>query len=179
MEKDQVIIDRLKAGDSGVIDEIVDKYKNPLFAFIIRMVNNYDLAEDIFQETWIRVIRHIHTFRGDAKFSTWLFQIAGNLCRDMIRKNKRRSYVPLDEAKEILRTPSDSIEDSSRMEFVREIVAGLPVKMREVIVLRYYHDFSIKEISEILRCSEGTVKSRTFRAIEIIRKKRKVLFNKI
>ncbi|MCK4966057.1 sigma-70 family RNA polymerase sigma factor [bacterium] len=176
LKKDHVIIDRLKAGDAAVIDDIVERYKDPLFAFIVRMVNSYDIAEEIFQETWVRVIRHISSFRGEAKFSTWLFQIARNVYRDALRKNKGWSYISIEETDELTCELVADSADSIEMEEVRNIVAGLPLKMKEVIVLRYYHDLNIREISDVLGCSEGTVKSRTFRALGIIRRKREILY---
>lgn len=172
---EHAFIERLKAGDPGVIDDIVEQYKDPLFAFIVRIVNNYDAAEDIFQETWIRVIRHINSFRGDAKFSTWLFQIARNVYRDAMRKKKDLCFISIEEAEELTCDPEVDAVNIIEMEYVRNIVAGLPIKMKEVIVLRYYHDLNINEISGILGCSAGTVKSRIFRASGIIRKKRKLL----
>ena len=138
------------------------------------MVNNYDVAEDIFQETWIRVIRHINSFRGDAKFSTWLFQIARNVYRDSMRKKRGLFYISIEETEELTSESTVDITNIDEMEYVRKIVAGLPVKMKEVIVLRYYHDLKIKEISEVLDCSPGTVKSRIFNALKVIRKKRRL-----
>lgn len=140
------------------------------------MVNNYDVAEDIFQETWIRVIRHISSFRGDAKFSTWLFQIARNVYRDSMRKKRGLFYISIEETEELTSESTVDITNINEMEYVRKIVVGLPVKMKEVIVLRYYHDLKIKEISEVLGCSPGTVKSRIFNALKIIRKKRRLLY---
>ena len=166
------LIGRLKEGDSDAIGEIVEKYKGPLFAFIMRMITDHAAAEDIFQETWLRVIRYVRNFRGDAKFSTWLFQIALNLCRDAERKKKRWSHVPIEDYANSLSSEPDI--DPIRIlkaQQVQKIVAGLPVKMREVIVLRYYHDLSDQEISGIVGCPVGTVKSRFYRASEIIRKK--------
>lgn len=140
------------------------------------MVNNYDVAEDIFQETWIRVIRHISSFRGDAKFSTWLFQIARNVYRDSMREKRGLFYISIEETEELTSESTVDITNINEMEYVRKIVAGLSVKMKEVIVLRYYHDLKIKEISEVLGCSPGTVKSRIFNALKIIRKKRRLLY---
>ena len=147
-----------------------------LIAFIVRMINNYDAAEDIFQETWIRVIKHINSFRGDAKFSTWLFQIARNLYKDTMRKKRGLHYISIEETEELTYKHSADVTNINEMEQVKEIVTGLPVKMKEVIVLRYYHDLNINEISEVLGCPEGTVKSRIFRARDIIRKKRRLLY---
>lgn len=95
------LIARLKADDANAINEVVEHYKRQLFAFILRMVNNHESAEDIFQETWMRVVRSVRYFRGESKFSTWLFQIAANLCRDRIRKSKKRIMVPLEEAESV------------------------------------------------------------------------------
>ncbi len=81
-----MLVERLRSGDPGAIDEIVERYKHPVYAFIIRMIGNRDTADDLFQETWLRVVRSAGSFRGDAKISTWLFQIALNQCRDHIRR---------------------------------------------------------------------------------------------
>lgn len=174
-KQEHAFVERLKAGDPGIIDDVVEQYKEPLFAFIVRIVNNYDAAEDIFQETWLRVIKHISSFRGDSKFSTWLFQIARNVYRDAMRKKKDLCFISIDEVVELTCEPGVDAVNIIEMEHVRNIVAGLPIKMKEVIVLRYYHDLNINEISGILGCSAGTVKSRIFRASGIIRKKRKLL----
>jgi len=178
--KEQELISRLREGDSEAINEIVEQYKGPLFAFILRMVNNHDDAEDLFQETWLRVVRSIRNFRGDSKLFTWLISIALNLCRDTERKRKRWFHVSIDEYEESLshETGIDPIR-ILRAQQVRKIVAGLPVKMREVIVLRYYHDLSDREISEIINCPVGTVKSRFYRASKIIRRKWKRLNREI
>ena len=170
--QEHTLIERLKAGDHGAIDEIVEMYKGPLFAFIVRMVNDNTTAEDIFQETWIKVIKHAGKFRGDAKFSTWLFQIALNLCRDAMRKEKRWSHVPIEDYEDSLYCePKTDPYRIMKAQRVRKIVAGLPVKMKEAVVLRYFHDLNEYEISEVIGCPVGTVKSRLYRAAEIIRKK--------
>ena len=139
------------------------------------MVNNYATAEDIFQETWIKVIRHIGSFRGDAKFSTWLFQIARNVYRDSLRRKKGFFLIPLDETDDLISEPAMDAGAIGEREYVQKIVSGLPVKMREAIVLRYYHDLDIKEISEVLGCSLGTVKSRLYYALKAIRKNKELL----
>lgn len=169
------IISRLQAGDSSVIDEVVDQYKNQLFGFIVRMVNDYDIAEDVFQETWIKVIRNIHSFRGDAKFSTWLFQIARNVYRDALRKRRGIHYLSLDDIDELISESEATLIKNDEIEQAQMIITALPGKMKETVVLRYYHDLSIKEIADVLGCSEGTVKSRLFRGIRLIREKRKLL----
>lgn len=170
--KEQDLINRVKEGDPKAIDDIVETYKDPLFAFILRMSGNHSTAEDIFQETWLRVVRYIRDFRGDSKFSTWLFQIALNLYRDAERKKKKMLYEPIEDHMKTLSCDPDI--DPIRIikaQKVRKIVNELPSKMREVIILRYFHELSDHEIADIVGCPEGTVKSRCFRASEILRKK--------
>ncbi len=167
---EHALIRRLQEGDPTAIDELVDEYKAPLFAFIMRLVNNHDMAEDLFQETWIKVIRSVRRFRGDAKLSTWLFQVALNHCRDEMRK-KRYVHVPLEEVEELA---GDSTPDLDRLHLAKEIqkiVEGLPIKMREVVVLKYFHDLKDEEIACVAGIPAGTVKSRLHRASEIIREK--------
>ena len=168
---EHILIERLQQGDPGAIDELVDRYKNQVFAFIVRMVNDYTAAEDIFQETWIKVIRSINKFRGESKLSTWLFQIALNQSRDAMRKKSRHVHVPLDEIENLAGKPHIDVEQMASADQVRKIIAELPGKMREVIVLKYYHDLSDLEIANVTGCPEGTVKSRLHRASKILRKK--------
>lgn len=168
---DQILIKRLKEGDPGAFDELVDQYKNQLFAFIIRIVTDHAAAEDIFQETWIKVIRSVGRFRGDSKLSTWLFQIALNQCRDAMRKKGRHIHVSLEAAEEIAGKPTMDVEKMATSDQVRKMVGELPDKMREAVVLKYYHDLNDLEISEVIGCPEGTVKSRLHRAAKILRKK--------
>jgi len=170
------LVERLKQGEPRAIDEVVRRYQNPLYSFILRMVENRATADDIFQETWVRVIRHIGSFRGDARFSTWLFQIALNQCRNELRKRSRRNFVDIDDVSESLATDPDV--DGERMLLaaqVQKFLASLPVKMREVLVLRYYHDKSEQEIAAVIGKPAGTVKSRLHRATNLLREKMEAL----
>ncbi|MBN1293298.1 MAG: sigma-70 family RNA polymerase sigma factor, partial [Candidatus Latescibacteria bacterium] len=169
--EERILIERLQQGDPGAIDELIDRYKNQVFAFIVRMVGDYTAAEDIFQETWIKVIRSINRFRGESKLSTWLFQIALNQARDVMRKKGRHVYVPLDEIENLAGKPDIDVEQMASADQVRKMVAELPDKMREVIILKYFHDLSDIEIANVTGCPEGTVKSRLHRASKILRKK--------
>ena len=168
------LIARLKSGDTDAVGEVVELYKRQLFTFILRMVNNHESAEDIFQETWLRVVRSVKYFRGESKFSTWLFQIAANLCRDSIRKSNKRVMVPLEEAESVACEPGVDPVRIIEAEKVREAVNELPFKMREVIVLRYFHDMTDNEISRIVGCPLGTVKTRFHRAIKLLSAKWKI-----
>ncbi len=170
-EKNEAPIDLVRSGDPEAIDALVERYKRPLFAFILRYVDDYATAEDTFQETWLRVIRSLHTFRGDAKFSTWLFQIALNICRDGIRKKSGRVFVPMEEIEEPSCNPDIDPERLMRSHAVRQMIRELPPKMKEAILLRYYHNMDDTEIAAVTGCPVGTVKTRCHRAIKILSKK--------
>ena len=167
---EKALIKRLQEGDPKAVDDLVDEYKQPVFAFILRMVNNYDTAEDLFQETWIKVIRNVKRFRGDSKLSTWLFQVALNQVRDTMRK-KRYIHVPLDEVENLAGSDMPDLDSIHRAHEIKKILAELPEKMRVIMVLKYYHDLMDEEIAEVTGIPAGTVKSRLHRASKIIRKK--------
>jgi len=171
IEDETALVDRLQSGDPEAIDEVVDVFSKPLYAFILRLVGDSVTAEDIFQETWIRVIRHIGGFRRQAKFSTWLFQIALNQSRSSMRRSSSREYVALEDAPELSQDPDVDAESILRAEKVRKIVDSLPPKMREVVVLRFYNEKSEQEIAEIIDCPLGTVKSRLHRAMIFLKEK--------
>jgi RNA polymerase sigma-70 factor (ECF subfamily) len=171
IQDESLLVERLKQGDPDAVNEVVDRYQKQLYCFILRLVGDQTTAEDIFQDTWLRVIRSIGYFRGEARFSTWLFQIALNLCRNLARQKSRRSFVPIEEAADLSEDPEVDAVKILQAQKVRKLVTSLPVKMREMIVLRYYHDFSDIEIAEITGHPVGTVKSRLHRATLILRNK--------
>ena len=168
---ESALILELKQGNPEAVNKIVDRYSKPLFAFIMRMVDDQATAEDIFQDTWVRVVRNIGSFRGDSKFSTWLFQIALNLCRNLMRSRARRSFVGIEEVSDLSEDPEVDGMKILQAQKVRMLVASLPSKMREVIVLRYYHEKTDVEIAEVTGLPPGTVKSRLHRATELLRSK--------
>lgn len=168
---DRILVERLRSGDPGAIDEIVERYKRPVYAFIIRMIGNRDTADDLFQETWLRVVRSAGSFRGDAKISTWLFQIALNQCRDHIRKTGKVQLTSLEDAEQLTFDPGIDPLKMLEADRVRAMIRELPQKMREVIVLRMYHDLDDREIAAAIGCPVGTVKTRYHRALKLLEKK--------
>ena len=170
-EEESALILELKQNNPEVVDQVVERFSKPLFAFIMRMIDDQATAEDIFQDTWIRVIRNIGSFRGDCRFSTWLFQIALNLCRNQMRRKARRRFVGIEEASNLADDPEVDGMKILQAQKVRRLVASLPPKMREVIVLRYYHNKTDVEIAEVTGLPPGTVKSRIHRATELLRSK--------
>jgi RNA polymerase sigma-70 factor (ECF subfamily) len=160
---------RVQAGDAQALATLIDRYRGPLYAFLWRRAG--DAADDLFQESWIRVSRARDRFDRSRRFSTWLFQIANNLCRDRWRRldARRRALDAFGaEARAAGRdaaappAPPEGSELSGRL-------AALPDRLREVIVLRYYHDLGEAEIAELLEIPRGTVKSRLHAALRAAR----------
>lgn len=176
MEKHQAedceIVCRLCNGDMSAVGDAIEKHGGYLYSFIFRMTGNPQDTEDIFQETWIKVMKSIKGFRGDSKLTTWILQIALNIFRDSSRKRKTNSTISLDDVADYLVWDGGIDENQiSRVQKVKEIIDSLPEKMRVVMILKYYHDLNDEEIGKIAGCPQGTVKSRIFRASKMLKEK--------
>lgn len=150
----------LAAGDEGALRELVRRYEGPVYGFLSRHTGGRDV-DDLYQETWIRVVRSAARFDPGKRFSTWLFQIAVNLCRDRARRATPEP-TGLDG---IELTARDSAEATDAALDARRLLRSLPEAHRSVLVLRYYHGFSEDEVAEMLDCPRGTIKSRLHYAI--------------
>jgi RNA polymerase sigma factor (sigma-70 family) len=159
MATDEALVARLAQGDEAALRELLQRYERPLSSFLYRHTGGRDV-EDLYQETWWRVVRYSGRFDATRRFSTWLFQIAINLCRDWHRRGGRETQPVADDvAAPDTRPRSEAAVDAALL------LAGLPEPQREVIVLRYYHDCSEEQAAEILGCPKGTVKSRLHHAL--------------
>jgi RNA polymerase sigma-70 factor (ECF subfamily) len=155
---------QVQAGNESALGTLVERWRSPLFGFLQRRTGPSD-ADDLFQETWLRVVRARRRFDPRRRFSTWLFQIANNLCRDRFRRSAvalrgRVAYAELPAA------PASSPD--VRLDLQRRLGA-LPDRLREVLVLRYYRDLGEREIAELLEIPAGTVKSRLHAAVRALR----------
>jgi RNA polymerase sigma-70 factor, ECF subfamily len=159
MERDEELAGRIAAGDEAALAELLRRYERPLSHFLFRQTGGRDV-EDLYQETWLRIVRSAARFDRTKRFSTWLFQIAVNLCRDWHRRNVA---MPAIEAADAV-SSSEVRRVEAGMDAAR-LLAFLPEPQREVLILRYYHDLPESEIAEILGCPKGTVKSRMHNAV--------------
>ena len=180
---------RFQAGDSVAMEELFARFQKPLFNFFYRMVGRREIAEDLVQETFLKLCRFGGSFRGsEAKFTTWLYSVAGNQCRDHMRYSVRRPETPLASVDENhfdnrADMPPDTggspvEEHLIRMEIraaLESAIGTLPEKERAAIVLREYHDLEYKEIAEVLSCPIGSVKVLIFRARRRLRERLKDL----
>lgn len=170
---DEDLIERFQQGDVYAYDLIVKRYKEPLLNFVYRFIGNIEEAEDIVQETFLRVYRKKHAYRRIAKFSTWIYTIAGNLSRTEIRRRRRRKLFSVSdmgfdekdyEISDEEFSPEDNAEGVLQGELIQKEIENLSPKFREVILLRDVQELSYEEISQIIKVPIGTVKSRVNRA---------------
>ncbi len=170
---DEELMAQFQAGNENAYLEIVERFKERLFVFIYRFVGDKDLAEDLVQDTLVKVYTHRHAYREIARFSTWIYTIAGNLARTELRKRKRRatfsmSALGLKERDYELPSedyaPSKVLEGTQTEKYIRMALARLPLHFRTVIILRDVQELSYEEISKIMKIPLGTVKSRVNRA---------------
>jgi RNA polymerase sigma-70 factor (ECF subfamily) len=184
---DEELIARFQNGDVYAFEQIVHRYKNPLINFVYHFLGDRIDAEDVVQETFLRVFRNKHLYRNIAKFSTWIYTISGNLAKTELRRRRRRKLLSLSqmgyEDKEYeLPDPFASTDRivNTRMneKEIHDEINVLPVKFKEVVVLRDIQEFSYEEISKILKIPIGTVKSRVNRGRLRLQKKLQHLLNK-
>jgi len=169
-KNDEALALRAMQGDPDAISALVDRYSAPLYRFIQRarpLCNDWD---DLLQETWISVWTHLPRFDPQRRFSTWLFQIALNHCRDHARRDRVRNRFRAEAGRLPAPAPETSPEEKTETRRVLEAMEDLPALNKEVLLLRYYQGFSEKETAEILDCPPGTVKSRLHKATRRIRR---------
>ncbi|MHC5060360.1 MAG: RNA polymerase sigma factor [Planctomycetota bacterium] len=189
-ETDSELLVRYMAGDEDAFEEIVDRYKNPLYAFLRRFLNRQELVEDVFQETFLQLYASKESFDTNRPLRPWLFTIAANKAKDALRKMQRQSAmelgvvadagdVSIDDVVNLITsdktTPDDKVSDSETAQRVREIIADMPEKLRGILILAYFEQFSYKQMAEILSIPIGTVKSRLHTAVVYFTKKYKAM----
>lgn len=179
---DKELLNNVISGDLDYFDAIVDRYKNRLINFVYRFVKDYDVAEDIVQETFLRVFRKRRDYKAIANFSTWIFTIAGNLAKSELRRRKRWRFLSIDASNEGDRSfelPGKEIDPDRHTaiqlfdEAIQAAIDELPDKYREALILRDVEGMSYQQIAEITKVPIGTVKSRVNRARLRLRKKLK------
>ncbi len=170
---DEELIKRFQENDLTAYDAIVLRYKDQLLNFVYRFLGNVEEAEDIVQETFLRLYRNRHAYRQIAKFSTWIYTIAGNLAKTELRKRKRRKSVSIsdmgfeDKEYELEDEMADTEQQANSAlteRIIQKAIDELSPRFREVIILRDIQELSYEEIGSILHIPLGTVKSRVNRA---------------
>jgi len=169
---DEDLIERFQNGDVYAFDLIVKRYKNQLLNFVYRFLGNAEEAEDLVQETFLRVYRNRKAYQKVAKFSTWIYTIAGNLAKTELRKRKRRKFFSISDLgynekdydiSDEAYNPEKDVDSRMKEEIIHREITELSPKFREVILLRDVQQLSYEEISQIVDIPLGTVKSRVNR----------------
>ncbi|GAB4345202.1 MAG: sigma-70 family RNA polymerase sigma factor [Candidatus Abyssubacteria bacterium] len=170
MISDNELIARFRAGDRAAFDELVTRYQRRVYATARRMVGHDEVAEDIAQETFVRVFKNLRAFKERSSFTTWLYRITMNLCYDELKR--RRDVTEHDPAVELAVVDSAArrMEQEERMQWLEREIMRLPLKQRSVLILRIFHDMSFKEVAKAAGCSANSAKVNYRHAIVSLRK---------
>lgn len=172
-----------RSGDRFAFRELVDMYQNKIFHLAYRMLGNIQEAEDVVQETFLRVYINLERYDPAQKFSTWIYRIGTNLCIDHLRKRKRKKDVSLDanvydsdsaDGYDLMpadeqHRPDNQLVLSETKRQIRDMLDQLPDQYKSIVILRYLHDMSLQEISEVLDLPVTTIKTRLHRGREFLR----------
>lgn len=188
---DAELLANFTEGDEAAFREIVNRYKNGLYAFLKQFLNRRELVEDVFQETFLQLFTSRDSFDPNRPLRPWLFTIAANKARDALRKWRRTAAVPIGTIAdsqelsfdEVLNTitsytvmPYEELEKNETALRVGRIIANMPENLREILILAYFNKFSYKQMAKILSIPIGTVKSRLHTAVGRFAKEWKASF---
>jgi len=176
---DEELVARSIGGDADSFNVLVRRWERPIYALAYRTIGREEDARDVCQETFLRAFRALPAFRGQAKFSSWLYRIALNLCRDWMRRERRAPIVQVPEDTDLIELasaaePSESIEDlvarKDMSRLVERAMAQLPEEQRTAIVLKEYHGLTFQEIADMIGCPLSTVKTRVYQGLAVLRR---------
>jgi RNA polymerase sigma-70 factor (ECF subfamily) len=181
MESEPSAIARgLRRRDPDLLDRLIEQYQHRLLRYLVYLSGNRELAEDLFQETWIRVLERGHQYDGKHEFSTWLYAVARNLTIDYLRKKSPLSLDGLMEDDEHAPRPSqlepadtrpmawEVVQQHEQAERINAVLVGIPAEYRETVVLRFQEGLALDEIAAVTGAQLGTVKSRLYRGLNML-----------
>jgi RNA polymerase sigma-70 factor (ECF subfamily) len=177
---DEELVARAQGGDIDSFNQLIVRWERPIYALAYRVIGKEEDARDVCQDAFLRAYRALPGFKGQAKFSSWLYRIALNLCRDWIRRQRRApvSQLPEDvDAGELAAEagPVESIEDLvARRELsaiVEEAMSELSEEQRTAIILKEYHGMTFQEIADMQGCPLSTVKTRLYQGLSLLRRR--------
>jgi len=168
-DEDYFLIEKFKLGEEKAFTELIQKHKDKVKNLIYLTLGDVDYVDDISQDVFISVYHKLAEFRFESKFTTWLYRITVNKCRDYLRKKRVRSiFVSINDT-DYERSSKANADNIDIPSMVRKAIAKLPEKLKSPLVMRDIDGFSYQEIAEKLECEVGTIKSRIFRARESLR----------
>ena len=176
---DEELVALSMGGDVESFNQLVLRWERPIYALAYRVIGREDEARDVVQETFLRAFRGIGKFRGQAKFSSWVYRIALNLCRDWMRRERRAPLLPTPEGVDVVELaaaqgPVESIEDlvarKDLSRVVAEAMTKLPEEQRTAIILKEYHGMTFQEIADLQGVPLSTVKTRLYQGLNVLRR---------
>ncbi len=175
---EQTVINDIIAGNTNAFAVLVDNYKDMVFTLAFRMLKNREEAEEVSQDSFIKIYKSLNKFKGDSKFSTWVYRVAYNTCLDRIKKHKRsQTHIPIDTFTEhhikTVETALDKLEQEERKQAVQNCLQLLPSEDSFLLTLYYFEEQSLEDISKITGLTANNVKVKLFRS----RKKLAVIFS--
>ncbi len=175
---DQQLVTASKRGDQDAFAQLVQRYQRRIFNLVYRMLQQYEEASEITQETFLAAWQGLPSFRGDARFATWLYRIAYNCALKQLetRKRDRALQAALQaeqalESEDTYKSADAQIDEHERQAFVQEHLSRLPAKYRAVLILRHLQDMTYEEMAEILTMPVGTIKTHLFRARNLLKQR--------
>ena len=178
---DEELVALAQAGDLDCFNQLVSRWERPIYALAYRTLGREEDARDVVQEAFLRAFRGLKGCRGQAKFSSWLYRITLNLCRDWIRRERRAPVAQLPEGVDPIEVadermaPTESVEDlvarKEMSEAVARALADLPEDQRIAILLKEYHGLTFQEIADQLACPLSTVKTRLYQGLTVLRRR--------
>ncbi len=166
---DQHYINQIINGDTNAFSVLVDRYKDLVFTLALRMLKNREEAEEVSQDTFIKTYKSLHKFKGDSKFSTWIYKVAYNTCLDRLKKNKKHfNDVAIDEFTEhqikTMDNALDKMEQQEHNQAIKDCLTLLPNDDSFLLTLYYFEERSLEEISKIIGIKANNVKVKIFRS---------------
>ncbi|WP_370000368.1 RNA polymerase sigma factor [Winogradskyella sp.] len=166
---EDILIQSIKDGDTKAYAVLVDRYKDMVYTLAVRMIKNREEAEEVAQDTFIKVFKSLKKFKGDSKFSTWVYRIAYNTCLDNIKKNKKHlNNVAIDaytfNKLDTIDNALDTIINEEKSTLIRNCIDKLPEDSSALLTLFYFEELSLEEISKVINIEANTVKVKLFRA---------------
>ena len=178
---DEELVACAQAGDLDSFNQLVARWERPIYALAYRTLGREEEARDMTQEAFLRAYRGLKAFKGEAKFSSWLYRITLNLCRDWIRRERRAPVVAVPEGVDPIdladnqTAPAESVEELvARREMSKAVaraMAELPDDQRTAILLKEYHGLTFQEIADMLGCPLSTVKTRLYQGLSVLRRR--------
>jgi RNA polymerase sigma-70 factor (ECF subfamily) len=176
---DEELVARSRGGDVDSFNQLIVRWERPIYALAYRVIGREEEARDVCQEAFLRAFRALPGFKGQAKFSSWLYRITLNLCRDWIRRQRRTPVAQMPDDVDAVEFasetgPAETIEDLVARRELGDVVAAamalLPEEQRTAIILKEYHGMTFQEIADLQGCPLSTVKTRLYQGLSVLRR---------